>query len=220
MLRHSAGHEDLNGDGYNDIVMAERFVSSGSPPTPHVRVLYFEGRSAATPGPNPDQVLLVTVPGYAASSGSRVVGVHAVGDDQLKHLALVLEGIPNSASTPPTICVVRNSENGYLPPTAGDTIHLASTHPGFCCSTSGDLDGDKLNELVVASKVGSSTPLQLSRWSLDKLVAVANSVDTGAEPVTAIDHLWIGTAVGAQTLASNMPRTAPRTRSPGQRRAQ
>ncbi len=195
--------EDLNGDGYEDIVMAERFGSSGSPPTTYVRILYFEGRSEATPGPNPDQVLLATVPGYEASSSSRVVGLHAVGDQQYKHVAMVLEGIPNNSSTPPTVAVVRNSKSGLEQPVAGDTIHFGNGHPGFSCSASGDLNDDQLNEVVVASKDGGSRPLEMLRWStdafgnLDKLVVLPDSIDIGIEPMTAISQLWIGTASGA-----------------------
>ncbi|MHC4512160.1 MAG: FG-GAP-like repeat-containing protein [Planctomycetota bacterium] len=196
---------DLNGDGHNDIVLVEGLVTSGTPPKDTLRLLYFAGPD---PGPKPDQELLVVVPGYKPSNKSRVVGVHAVGDGQLKHLALVLEGIRNDAATPPTITVVRNNKSGYQQPTAKDTIHFASTEPGVCCSTDGDLDGDKVAELVVAQGVGSTTPLWLFRWSLDRLVEVTNGVDTGTEPMTAISELRIGTAVGPGTPPNEPARSA------------
>lgn len=199
---------DLSGDGNDDIVMVESFVTSGTPPTPSLRLLYFEGKSEAIPGPNPDQVLFVEVPGYTATSGSRVVGVHAMGAGQVKHLALVLEGVTDNASTPPTITIVRHGKTGYQQPVNADTIRLASNHPGFCCSTAGDLDDDEIAELVVASKDGANEQLQLFRWSQDKLVQVSNGVDSGTESMTAISQLWIGTAVGGGTLTTNKARTA------------
>ncbi|MEE9127306.1 MAG: hypothetical protein V3U11_09210, partial [Planctomycetota bacterium] len=199
---------DLDGGAGDEVVLVQRLVTSGTPAKDYVRLSYYAGPVGVNTKTKPDQELLVTVPGYTPSSKSRVVGVHPVGDGQLKHLALVLEGIPKSSTTPPTITVLRNGTSGYQQPVAKDTINFKSTDPVLCCSTVGDLDADKVAELVVAFQDGSLTPVRLFRWSQGSLVAVASAVDTGTEPMTAISHVRIGNAVGPGTLPNEKPRRA------------
>ncbi|MEZ5964013.1 MAG: VCBS repeat-containing protein [Planctomycetota bacterium] len=182
---------DFDGDSVLDLALAR----GGADPA--LQTLYGRGDGSFTLGTS---LLLENIPGYTANADSCAVGLHAVGDQRLRGLAVVLEG-RFTEETRATIAVLDYvGFRQHDSPRPVRTLAYPGTSRAFVRTLAADLDGDGVRELLIGSQTTlGDALLHVYAWrevfGEPAFVEEAGAVDLGAEPVVFLNGIGVGPAV-------------------------
>jgi hypothetical protein len=192
---------DLDGDGNLDLAVVSGAMGK-------LDIAY--GNGDGTFGPI--VALDFTVPGYAFSSESPAVGLHACRDGTPQSLGLVLAGIASPppplppSLTPPMVAVLRATvlaPRSYQPPTAVDTYAVPTEPIGR--SLVDDIDVSPPVEMVIAMRGNPGfvslgvLQLQSGAGFLPIFATIEGAILTGAESPTEIQAILFDRAFPATT---------------------
>ncbi|MDA0372777.1 MAG: FG-GAP-like repeat-containing protein [Planctomycetota bacterium] len=169
---------DVDGDGATDLLFAAGGAASS------IRILFGEA------GPDFSERRLVDVSSVPELRSGVVVGVHAVGVGPDRTLVLVTEGGVGGPD-PAIVHLPASAPRTYLPGSAF-AVGLGPFGGSVTRALSSDLDGDGVDELVVAR---ASSGLELHEWSTDRFALRSGAVGLDAVRTGRVTDLEAGPAV-------------------------